>query len=83
MAKTAISVPDSVHAAVDDLARRLRISRSEVYARAATEFLARQRRGRSTISAAVRRALSRGKGSSRVPRALERAQFEVLEREDW
>ena len=84
MAKTAISVPDHLFEAVDALARRLRLTRSEVYARAAAEFLARQpRHGRSPVADALRKAYSRGKGSSRVPRAIERAQLEVLDREDW
>jgi len=39
--KTAISVPDKVFRSADSLAKRLGISRSELYATAVTEFLAR------------------------------------------
>jgi metal-responsive CopG/Arc/MetJ family transcriptional regulator len=39
--KTAISLPDEVFAQAEDLARRLRKSRSQVYREAVTEFIAR------------------------------------------
>jgi metal-responsive CopG/Arc/MetJ family transcriptional regulator len=39
--KTAISVPDELFAQVDDLARRSRRSRSEVYSAALREYVAR------------------------------------------
>jgi metal-responsive CopG/Arc/MetJ family transcriptional regulator len=39
--KTAISIPDDLFAAADELARELGISRSELYATAVTEFLAK------------------------------------------
>ena len=38
--KTAVSIPDSLFAAADELARRLGISRSELYARALARELA-------------------------------------------
>ena len=41
--KTAISVPDDVFALADALARRLKISRSELYATAVAEYVAKQR----------------------------------------
>jgi metal-responsive CopG/Arc/MetJ family transcriptional regulator len=39
--KTAISLPDDLFAAADDLAGRLGVSRSELYATAVAEFLAK------------------------------------------
>jgi len=39
--KTAISIPDKVYAEAERLARRLKKSRSQVYAEAVTEYLAR------------------------------------------
>ena len=39
--KTAISLPDEIFAQAEDLARRLRKSRSQVYREAVTEFIAR------------------------------------------
>ena len=39
--KTAISIPDSTFRCADELARQLGISRSELYARAVAELLAR------------------------------------------
>lgn len=37
--KTAVSIPDPVFRAADDLARRMRVSRSELYARALVRML--------------------------------------------
>ncbi|KYG02471.1 hypothetical protein BE21_54950 [Sorangium cellulosum] len=39
--KTAISVPDDVFEQVDNLARRLKMSRSQLYSRALSEYVAR------------------------------------------
>jgi len=39
--KTAISVPDDVFSSAERLAKRLKVSRSELYSRAVAEFLAR------------------------------------------
>ena len=41
--KTAISIPDEVFLAADELARRLGMSRSELYATAVAEYLAEHR----------------------------------------
>lgn len=41
--KTAISLPDALFRAGDALARRMKLSRSELYARALSEFLAKHR----------------------------------------
>jgi metal-responsive CopG/Arc/MetJ family transcriptional regulator len=41
--KTAISLPDPLYAEAEALARRLRVSRSELYARALAEMVARHR----------------------------------------
>jgi predicted transcriptional regulator len=40
--ETSLSIPDSVFMAADDLARRMGISRDELYATAVAEFVARQ-----------------------------------------
>lgn len=41
--KTAISLPDELFEAADSLAERLGVSRSELYARAVAEYLAKHR----------------------------------------
>ena len=41
MVKTAVSVPDSLFRSADELAERLRLSRSEVYSRALAAYLER------------------------------------------
>lgn len=41
--KTAISIPDDLFASADELASRLGVSRSQLYADAVAEYLARHR----------------------------------------
>ena len=41
--KTAISIPDSVFRSADQLARSSKVSRSELYTRAVTEYLKKHR----------------------------------------
>lgn len=41
--KTAISLPDDLFEAAEDLARELGVSRSQLYARAVAEYVARRR----------------------------------------
>lgn len=41
--KTAISVPDDVFEAAEDLAKELGVSRSQLYARAVAEYIAQHR----------------------------------------
>lgn len=41
--KTAVSIPDTIFRAADSFAKRLGISRSELYATALAEFLSRRR----------------------------------------
>ena len=46
--KTAISLPDEVFDQAEDMARTLKVSRSELYSRALKEFLARHTPDRIT-----------------------------------
>ena len=41
--KTAISIPDSVFRSADTMAKRMGVSRSQLYSKAMEEFLARHR----------------------------------------
>ena len=41
--KLTISLPDDIHEAADEMAGRMGVSRSELYARAVAEYLARHR----------------------------------------
>ncbi len=53
--KTAVSIPDDVFEEADRLARRLQTSRSQLYARALAEFVARHDDDR--VTAAMDRAI--------------------------
>lgn len=77
--KTAISIPDSVFEEAENLARRLRLSRSELYTRAVRAYLDAYRPTR------IREALDRvySVEDSHIDPALFRAQLEVLPDEAW
>jgi metal-responsive CopG/Arc/MetJ family transcriptional regulator len=74
--KTAISLPDDLFEAADSIADRLGVSRSEFYARAVAEYVAKHRQEDITaqlnkvydeqssgVEASVRRAQARSVGS--------------------
>jgi hypothetical protein len=46
--KTAISIPEPVFRSAETLARRLKISRSQLYTKAVADFVARHRRSQLT-----------------------------------
>ena len=46
--KTAISIPEPVFRSAETLARRLKMSRSQLYTKAVAEFVARHRRSQLT-----------------------------------
>ncbi len=78
--KTAISIPDNLFEAAEKVARRLGISRSELYQRAVARFLEQQ------SGNVVREALDKvyGKSSNRDLDPLIRAAGEhTLTDEDW
>ncbi len=77
--KTAISIPDKVFDSADRLARKLKISRSQLYAKAVEEFVAEQTR------MSVREKLDQvyAAESSSMDPALARAQAAAVPREDW
>lgn len=77
--KTAISVPDSLFASADALARKLGMSRSRLYATALAEYVAKQRNSRVTEQLNAVYATE----DSRVPEDLRRAQRRVMLRQEW
>jgi metal-responsive CopG/Arc/MetJ family transcriptional regulator len=77
--KTAISIPDKVFDSADTLAKKLKLSRSQLYAKAIEEFVAEH----SHLS--VREKLDQvyaGEPSTLDP-AVARAQSAAIGREDW
>jgi metal-responsive CopG/Arc/MetJ family transcriptional regulator len=77
--KVAVSIPDPVFKAADELAKGLRKSRSELYADALAQYL--DSRGGDAIREKLDALYS--VESSEVDPALEQAQFEVLDDEAW
>jgi predicted transcriptional regulator len=77
--KTAVSIPDDVFADAERLALRLQTSRSQLYARAIAEFVARHDEDRVTalMDQAVREA---GSEDGTFPRA---AAKQAARRNEW
>lgn len=77
--KTAVSLPDDLFRLAETTARRLRVSRSELYAKAIAEFL--RRRDGSTITQRLNDVYSRH--PAKVDSALHRAQLKSLDKDPW
>ncbi|MEM7111612.1 MAG: hypothetical protein AAF614_04220 [Chloroflexota bacterium] len=77
--KTAISIPDTIFEAAEQLATRLGVSRSELYATAVSEYLA------SFDQQAITDALNDvyAVEESHVDPVLYEMTFHTLEAEDW
>ena len=77
--KTAISLPDDLFRMAEAAARKLRMSRSQLYATALSEFLERRRTSKIT----ERLNTIYAKEQSGLDGALHGAQMRSIEREDW
>jgi metal-responsive CopG/Arc/MetJ family transcriptional regulator len=77
--KTAISLPDDLFESADALAKRLGVSRSELYATAVAEFLAKHQDAKVT----ERLDEVYGHHPSRLERPLRRAQRRSLRPTEW
>jgi hypothetical protein len=77
--KVAISLPDPVFRAAETLARKLRKSRSQLYAEAIAEYVGK--RGAKALTGKLNTVY--GKEPSDVDPALKHAQLERLSREAW
>jgi metal-responsive CopG/Arc/MetJ family transcriptional regulator len=77
--KTAVSVPDDLFRLAELAARRLRVSRSKLYATAISEFLNRQQAG--AVTQRLNEAYSRR--PAKLDSAFERAQLRSLDKDSW
>jgi metal-responsive CopG/Arc/MetJ family transcriptional regulator len=77
--KTAVSMPDDLFRLAEATARRLRVSRSELYAKAIAEFLKRQ--DGNAITERLNDVYSQH--PAKVDSALNRAQLKSLEKNRW
>ena len=77
--KTAISLPDTLFKSGDALAKRLGVSRSELYARALADYVAKHKASQFTqrLNAVY------AEEESRLDAALVAAQVRTLPRESW
>ena len=77
--KTAVSVPDDLFRTAEAAARRLRVSRSKLYATAISEFLNRQQGG--AVTERLNEVYSRR--PAKLDPVLRRAQLRSLEKDSW
>ena len=77
--KTAISVPDDLFRAAEATARRLRVSRSKLYATALADFLERQQS--NTITERLNEIYKRR--PAKLDPNLHRAQLKSIQKESW
>lgn len=77
--KTAVSLPDDLFQSAEAAARRLRVSRSELYAKAIAEYLKQQ--DDSAITERLNEVYSRQE--AKLDPALHRAQLKALKKEAW
>jgi metal-responsive CopG/Arc/MetJ family transcriptional regulator len=77
--KTAVSVPDDLFHLAEVAARRLQVSRSQLYATAISEFLNRRQSG--AVTERLNEVYSRR--PAKVDSALDRAQLRSLEKDSW
>jgi metal-responsive CopG/Arc/MetJ family transcriptional regulator len=77
--KTAISIPDDLFDSADELAAQLGISRSELYATAVAEYLAKHRS--EDITAKLNEVYA--EEDSGIPPELRRAQARSIGRSEW
>ncbi|HWZ32715.1 MAG TPA: hypothetical protein VNX18_15340 [Bryobacteraceae bacterium] len=77
--KTAVSVPDDLFRQAEATARRLRVSRSQLYATAISEFLNRQQA--NAVTERLNEVYS--KASSKLDPAFHRAQLKSLDKDSW
>jgi metal-responsive CopG/Arc/MetJ family transcriptional regulator len=79
--KTAISIPDSLFSAADRLAKRLGISRSELFQRAMQEFL-RENKSRG-VTEALNQVYGKGREKAELDPVLAKLQAASIPKEDW
>ena len=77
--KTAVSIPDPIFDAAEKVAGRLGKSRSQLYAEALAEYVAKHRDEK--VTEALNRVYA--KQPARLDPVLEAMQFLSLPREDW
>ncbi len=77
--KTSVSLPDQIFHQAEATAKKLRISRSKLYATALSEYLERHRA--ESVTARLNQVYS--KHESKLDPAFENAMLETLAKERW
>ena len=78
--KTAVSVPDALFRSADELSKRLRLSRSEIYSRALAAYLERYQD--EMVTARLNEVYAEGDDASAVDPLLATLQHRAIEKGD-
>jgi metal-responsive CopG/Arc/MetJ family transcriptional regulator len=79
--KTAISIPDTMFEAAERMARRLGISRSQLFQQAVARFIEEQRK--LGVTEALDEIYGEASAAGRLDPLLSRLQLASLPREEW
>ena len=79
--KTAISIPDHVFEAAEQLAKRLGVSRSELYAKAVSSYISEHQN--EGITEALDKIYGPGEEKSRLDTEITKLQLKSLPKEVW
>lgn len=79
--KTAVSIPDEVFEAAERAAKRLGVSRSELYSNAVREFIERYRR--ENVTDKLNEIYAENDSASELDAGLKALQAKSLLREEW
>lgn len=79
--KTAISIPDSLFAAAERLAKQLGISRSELFQRAVRAFI--KDHGQDRVTESLNNVYKAGEETGKLDSVLEMMQGTSIAREEW
>lgn len=79
--KTAISIPDKLFSTAENLARQLKVSRSELYSKAISEYVNDHKN--ENITELLNKVYSDNKNTSNIDPELLRLQINSLQGEKW
>ncbi|MCK4766013.1 MAG: hypothetical protein KAW12_27690 [Candidatus Aminicenantes bacterium] len=79
--KTAVYIPDDIFTIAEKVARRLKLSRSQLYAKAVKEYI--HGLESNNITEKLNAIYSDNTNESKMDKEIHKAQLDILEKEDW
>ncbi|MCP5107623.1 MAG: hypothetical protein GY950_29820 [bacterium] len=79
--KTAIYIPDDIFSRAEKIAKRLKISRSELYSKAIKEFV--NHISTENITQRLNAVYGGQENDSKIDKQIHSAQLNIMEKEEW